>query len=210
MQAASRPPVFLVASELAGSPLAAALCAGHHLARLNTDELRPARPFRGRLFALLAEAAGGAPPLERPQARAAGGLPGSPGGAPPPTVGLLVPARWLGEPPVPDLLSVADHVNLRLRGALTGRWPAGAPRSFPDLSRVYERPPAVGRAPSGARVYSGLTVAGVADVGLLTPFERRAIDRLSLTAASDRLVDAVIVAAHYGLRVAAWCVPLAP
>ena len=110
--------------------------------------------------------------------------------------------------PAPDVFSVADHVNLRLRGALTGRWPAGAPRAFPELSAVYEREPPSRRPPPGARVYSGLTVAGVGDVRALTAFERRAIDQLSLPAASDSLVDAVIVAAYYGLSVAAWCVPL--
>jgi hypothetical protein len=121
---------------------------------------------------------------------------------------LLVPALWLARGPAPDLFSVADHVNLGLRGALTGRWPAGAPRAFPDPSAVYEREPPPRRRSPGARVYSGLTVAGVGDARAPTVFESRAIDQLSLPAASDGLVDAVIVAAYYGLSVAAWCVPL--
>jgi hypothetical protein len=50
-------------------------------------------------------------------------------------------------------------------------------------------------------------VAGVGEARALTVFERRAIDQLSLPAGSDSLVDAVIVAAYYGLSVAAWCVP---
>ena len=52
-------------------------------------------------------------------------------------------------------------------------------------------------------------MAGVGDVRALTTFESRAIDQLSLPAASDSLVDAVIVAAYHGLSVVAWCVPLA-
>lgn len=183
--------MLLVARELAGSPFAAALAGDSQPVVLTSRELRPGRPLEGRLFEVLAAAA----------------LPGSRVHAAP--VGLLVPAVWLGADPRPDLLGVTDHVNLRLRGALTGRWPAGAPRSFPDLSHVYEREPALGRPPSGARVYSGLTVAGVGDVRALTPFERRAVDRLFLKAASDRLVDAVILAAYHGLSVAAWCAPRA-
>jgi hypothetical protein len=36
-------------------------------------------------------------------------------------VRLLVPAVWLANEQAPDVFSVADHVNLCLRGALTGR-----------------------------------------------------------------------------------------
>jgi len=116
--------------------------------------------------------------------------------------------RLAADEPAPDVFSVADHVNLRLRGALTGRWPVSAPRVFPEMNAVYEREPAPRRPSLGPRVYSGLTVAGVGDARALTPFERRAIGQLSLPAASDCLVDAVIVAAYHGLSVAAWCVPL--
>jgi hypothetical protein len=175
--------VFIVAADLADSPLAAALANGDEPAVLDATDLRPERPLQGRLFEAISGASG--------------------------SVRLLVAAVWFGEAPAPDLFSVADHVNLRLRGALTGRWPAGTPRAFPDLSAVYEREPAFRRPPSGARVYSGLTVAGVGDARSLTPFERRTVDRLSLQAASDSLVDAVILAAYRGSSVAAWCVPLA-
>lgn len=184
--------MLLVARELAGSSFAVALAGDSEVLVMTARDLQPRRPFEGRLFEVLAAAA-----LAGPRSHAA-------------PIGLLVPAVWLAGEPAPDLFGVADHVNLRLRGALTGRWPAGAPRSFPDLSNVYEREPAFGRPPSGARVYSGLTVAGVGDARALTPFERRAVDRLSLQAASDRLVDAVIVAAYHGLSVAAWCVSSAP
>jgi hypothetical protein len=178
--------VLLVAAELVRTSTAASLTTGCERITLSGPELRPSRPFAGRLFDVLAAAA------------AAGRR-----------VGLLVPAVWLSGEPVPDLFSVADHVNLRLHGALTGRWPGAAPRSFPDLTNVYRRETPPRRLQPGARIYSGLTVAGVGDARVLTPFERRAIDQLSLPAASDGLVDAAIVAAHYGLSVAAWCVPVA-
>ena len=57
-------------------------------------------------------------------------------------------------PPLPAgaLLAVADHVNLTLRGPLTGRWPAGVPRSFPCMTGIYQ--PAVVRAAGDAPVYS--------------------------------------------------------
>jgi hypothetical protein len=212
-------PPFLVTAELADSAIAAALAEGSRLVTLAHRDLRPAKPFEGRLFEVLAAAASG--DTTSVAREATGEAPGRAAGAarrldlPPAASGtasvrLLVPAVWLAPEQPPDAFSVADHVNLRLRGALTGRWPAGAPRAFPELNTVYEREPPFRRPPPGARVYSGLVVAGVGNVRALTHFEGRAIDQLSLPAASDCLVDAVIVAACYGLSVAAWCVPLAP
>jgi hypothetical protein len=85
--------LFLAAAELAGSPVATALAAGSEPVTLTRAELRPSRPFVGRLFEVLAGTA-----VTR--------------------VRLLVPAVWLAGEPAPDAFSVADHVNLRLRGAL--------------------------------------------------------------------------------------------
>ncbi len=197
--------MFMVAAQLADAPAAAALAAGYDPVTLTQQDLRPARPLAGRLFEILAAAAGRAASGEPSETTEFHESSSAVSAAP---VRLLVSAVWLADRPVPYAFSVADHVNLCLRGALTGRWPAGAPRSFPELGAVYEREPPPRRLPPGARVYSGLTVAGVGDAQALTGFERRAIDQLSLPAASDSLVDAVIVAAYHGLSVIAWCVPL--
>lgn len=65
---------------------------------------------------------------------------GSSGSAP--CVGLVVPSVWLpagerdGE--LPGLVVVTDHVNLTLRGPLTGRWPGARPRTFPRMTGVYQ------------------------------------------------------------------------
>jgi purine nucleoside phosphorylase len=109
---------------------------------------------------------------------------------------------------MPDLVAVADHVNLELGGPLTGRWPAGVPRGFPPLAGVYQ--PAVVRARGGPRVYSGsVVVAGVADARRLTPFEAAAIHGAGVRAVSDTLVPPAIVAAYHGLTLAACGVPRA-
>jgi len=166
--------------------------AAEHLL-LTRQDLRPAAPFAGRLFAIL-----GAQPA------------GS-------RIGLVVPVVWRGDAacggsaaparPAPGtLLAVADHVNLELRGPLTGRWPAGLPRGFPPLTGIYQ--PADVRARGGARVYSGgVIVAGVTDVGRLTPFEAGALREAGVFVVSDSLVPAAIVAACYGLTLAACGVP---
>ena len=161
----------------------------HHLTR---QELRPAAPFEGRLFAILGEQQTGS------------------------RVGLVVPVAWRGavpgrlpasDRPSPRLLlAIADHLNLELRGPLTGRWPAGVPRSFPPLSGIYQ--PAHVRARGGARVYScGVVVAGVADAGRLTPFEAGALREAGVFFVCDSLVPTAIVAAYYGLTLAACGVP---
>lgn len=160
---------------------------------LTRQDLRPAAPFRGRLFTILA-------------AQPAGSC-----------VGLVAPVVWRGDAvlggfatpvtPAPgSLLAVADHVNLELRGPLTGRWPAGVPRSFPPLSGIYQ--PAHVRARGGARVYScGVVVAGVTDAGRLTPFEAGALREAGVFFVCDSLVPTAIVAAYYGLTLAACGVP---
>jgi hypothetical protein len=162
---------------------------------LSRQDLRPAAPFEGHLFAILGEQAAGS------------------------CVGLVVPVVWCGgaasagvdapiKPSPSSLLAVADHVNLELRGPLTGRWPAGVPRSFPPLTGIYQ--PADVRAGGGARVYSpGVIVAGVVDAGRLTPFEAGALREADVFFVSDSLVPSTIVAAYYGLTLAACGVPRA-
>jgi hypothetical protein len=150
---------------------------------LTRDESRPRIPFQGPLFERLAKVpSGSCVALIVPMARRR-----SSGGA-------AVDAA--------SLVPVADHVNLQLCGPLTGRWPAGVPRSFPPLAGIYQ--PALVRAHGGARVYSsGVIVAGVTDAARLTPFEAGAVAEAGLSVVSDSLVPPVIVAAYYGLTVAA-------
>ncbi|MBE3034036.1 MAG: hypothetical protein IMZ74_12680 [Actinobacteria bacterium] len=161
---------------------------------LTRQDLRPAAPFEGRLFTILGEQPAGS------------------------CVGLVVPVVWRGDVaagcaapvrlPTGTLLAVADHVNLELRGPLSGRWPAAVPRAFPALTGIYQ--PAVVRARGGARVYScGVVVAGVADAGRLTPFEAGALREAGVFVVSDSLVPSAIVAAYYGLTLAACGVPRA-
>jgi|NGEPerStandDraft_8_1074529.scaffolds.fasta_scaffold05202_2 hypothetical protein len=167
---------------------------------LTRQDLRPAAPFEGRLFTILGEQPAGS------------------------CVGLVVPVVWRGDAaasgfaaplrlPTGTLLAVADHMNLELRGPLSGRWPAAVPRAFPALTGIYQ--PAVVRARGGARVYSsgvvvaGVVVAGVADAGRLTPFEAGALREAGVFVVSDSLVPSAIVAAYYGLTLAACGVPRA-
>jgi hypothetical protein len=160
---------------------------------LSTRELRPPRPLRGPLFELFA-------------AQPRGGC-----------VGLVVPLTWRadrasgdcpGAAGAAELVPIADHVNLEVRGPLCGRWPPGVARSFPALAGIYQ--PALVRALGGARVYSaGVVVAGVSDAGRLTPFELGAIQRQRLPAVSNVLAPPAIAAAFYGLRLAACGVPRA-
>jgi hypothetical protein len=196
---------------------------------------RPPRPFSGPLFAAV-EAAAMAARLAAAPADAR-------------CLALVVPLLPLGnggegespdQPAMPghDALSaarvvvVADHVNLALRGPLTGRWPAGRPRTFPALNGVYapavaerllqaaaaveadtsttagrQREPEDGRSAAGAAVYSRLVVAGVADSGRQTVFETDQARAAGLSWASSCLVAPVVVAAYYGLVVAAVGVP---
>ena len=64
------------------------------------------------------------------------------------------------------------------------------------------------RVSGGPRVYSsGVVVAGVADAARLSPFEARAVAEQGVTAVSDTLVPAAVVAAYYGLTLAACGVP---
>jgi hypothetical protein len=188
---------LLVAAPLAGRPLVGRLFPGVSPTVVTLDTLRVSRPWRGELFDLLAAAG-----CETSSLPLAGSL-----------VGLLVPVRWLSREPAPKLVLIADHVNTRLRGPLTGRRPASGPRSlgpqpFPSLAGLYQ--PATIRRAVGRRVYSVVAVAGVANAAELTPFERRAVAAAGCPAVCDCLIDAAIVAALYGLKVAACGVPEAP
>jgi hypothetical protein len=195
--------IVLAADDPACRDAAAALFPGTPCEALTRGDLRPPAPFIGRLFDLLGAQS-----------------PGS-------VVGLVVPVvvgvRRATPPPFPcgstvasascleagDLAPVADHVNLEVRGPLTGRWPAGEPRDFPSMTGIYQ--PRFVRPAQGARVYSsGVVAAGVADVRCLTRFEARAVREGGWPIVSDSLVPAAIVAAYYGMRLAACGLVQAP
>lgn len=145
---------------------------------LEKTALRPSRPVSGALHDLLASR--------------------RPGEA----VGLVVPVMWRPNGPPPALLAVCDHVNMALASPLSGRWPEGIPRTFPALTGIYQ--PLVVRAHGGAQIYSaGVVVAGVGDALRLTPFESGAVHEGGYNAVSDTLVPAAIIAAYYGLTLAA-------
>jgi hypothetical protein len=180
--------LVVTAADPACRAAGAALFRGAVVESLTREQLRPPAPFEGPLFALL-----GAQPR------------GS-------VVGLVVPALWAGdagERPAAAVVPVTDHVGLEGRGPLTGRWPAGVPRDFPSMTGIYQ--PAVVRSRRGARVYSsGIVAAGVADVRRLSRFEARAVREGGCSIVSDSLVPAAIVAAYYGLRLAACGLVQAP
>jgi hypothetical protein len=181
--------LVLTADDAASRAAGSALFPGATLESLSRRDLRPPVPFEGPLFALLG-------------ARASRE-----------TVGLVVPAVWTGDtgesPASGGLVCISDHLGLEGRGPLTGRWPAGVPRDFPSMTGIYQ--PADVRSRRGARVYSsGIVAAGVADVRRLSRFEARAVREGGCSIVSDSLVPAAIVAAYYGLRLAACGLVQAP
>jgi hypothetical protein len=199
---------------------AASLFEGAAVVTLERDDLRPVRPFEGRLFEVLAalpsdscvglcapaRLVGGAGGESEPQG--AGGAYGTHGAG-----DDAAPVRGeRGDDAAPArgerMLAIEDHVNLELRGPLTGPWPADVPRSFPSMTGRYQ--PAVVRSAGGPRVYSGGVVAGVGDLARLTPFERRALRRAGCAVAADLLVYPAVVAAYYGHTLAACGVVQAP
>jgi len=205
--------VDVVVAEVGAAAVAATVFPEAQPVVLTRAELRPQVPFAGPLFALLGAvrpgttvglvvpgvwrgpAAGGAAPGT---SAAAATLGMSGGAAAPGTSGAVARSSQVA----PVLVPVRDHVNLVLRGPLTGRWPAGVPRSFPCMTGIYQ--PAAARAAAGAPIYSeDVVAAGVRDAARLTPFERRALDEAGSAAYADCLVPAVVVAAFYGLKVAA-------
>lgn len=174
------------------------------IALADADFVPPA-PFRGPLFAAIetfALAAGASARAVDSEAEDR------------PALGLVVPAVLLDPDdgatnpgPGIGLILVEDHVNLALRGPLSGPWPPGRPRTFPSMSGIYQ--PSGVQSALSAGVYSRRVVAGVADAQRLSPFQLAEARRAGLTAASDRLVAPVVIAAYYGLAVAAVCVPQA-
>lgn len=216
---------LIVAAALAGSSLPAELFPTVAPVVVPRETLRVATPWRGALFDLFegfAAAARAAPPaiasvappavsVAPPAASVA--LPATasaPTSPPAGAVALLVPVRWVAETPAPELVLVADHVNTRLRGPLTGRRPtsgphAGGPQPFPSLTGLYQ-PETIRRA-VGRRVYSVVAVAGVSTAAELTPFERRAVGASGCAAVCDCLVDVAVIAALYGFKLAACGVP---
>ncbi len=181
--------LVLTADDAACRAAGAALFPEATLQGLRRADLRPSVPFEGPLFALLG-------------ARESREI-----------VGLVVPGVWAGEAvegPAPgDLVPISDHVGLEGRGPLTGRWPGGVPRDFPSMTGIYQ--PARVRSRHGARVYSsGIVAAGVADVRRLSRFEARAVREGGCGIVTDSLVPVAIVAAYYGLRLAACGVAQAP
>jgi hypothetical protein len=178
---------LLVADVVADSVPLARLFGEIVPALVTRDELRSATPFVGRVAELLRVAReSGAGPL---------------------VVGLVVPVVWVRSGLRPALATIADHVNVGLRGPLTGRWPAGVPRSFPTLTGIYQ--PALIRTGDDPHVYSEALVAGVTDGLRLTPFEQEAVRETDCDAIADCLVAPVITAAYHALTVAACGVPQA-
>ena len=117
--------------------------------------------------------------------------------------------RGVGRPAAGDLVPSATTSRWMGPRPLTGRWPAGVPRDFPSMTGIYQ--PAVVRSCRGARVYSsGIVAAGVADVRRLTRFEARAVREGGCDIVSDSLVPVAVVAAYYGLRLAACGLVQAP
>jgi hypothetical protein len=98
-------------------------------------------------------------------------------------------------------------VNLTLRGPLTGRWPAGVPRSFPCMTGIYQ--PATVRPQDEPRVYSSAIVAGVSNRHRLSSFERTAIVAGPFSAFTDSLVAPMILAAYHRVPVVAVGIPQA-
>lgn len=180
----------LTAADRGSRDAGAALFPGAPAAALARDQLRPPAPFTGALFELLA-------------ARPRGSV-----------LGLVVPvlpasSGAAGAPAPGDLVPVADHVGLEGCGPLAGAWPAGVPRDFPGMTGIYQ--PALVRPYPGARVYSsGVVAAGVADARRLTAFEARAVREEGWPIVSDSLVPVAIVAAYYGVKLAACGVVQAP
>jgi hypothetical protein len=184
----------LTAAGTACRDAGAALFPGVPSAWLTREELRPPTPFTGPLFDLLAALPRGGVLCFVVPAMAAS----------PAASGAAGESLRAG-----DLVPIADHVDLEPRGPLTGRWPAGEPRDFPSMTGIYQ--PALVRPFAGARVYSsGVVAAGVADARRLTRFEARAVREGDCDIVSDSLVPAAVVAAYYGLRLAAFALVQAP
>ncbi|GEM_PF-3254303 len=85
---------------------------------------------------------------------------------------------------------------------------AASPAGRSSTSRGSQRHPAASSSPQDPAVYSRLAVAGVADASRLSVWEQRQARAAGLTAAADCLVAPVVIAAFFGLVVAAVGVPV--
>lgn len=85
---------------------------------------------------------------------------------------------------------------------------AASPAGRSSTSRSGQRHPAMSSSPQDPAVYSRLAVAGVADARRLSVWEQRQARAAGLTAAADCLVAPVVIAAFFGLMVAAVGVPV--
>jgi hypothetical protein len=85
--------------------------------------------------------------------------------------------------------------------------PAAHPAPPTSTTVAGEREPEDGRSAAGPAVYSRLAVAGVADTGRPTVFEVDQARAAGLSWASSCLIAPVVIAAYYGLAVAAVGVP---
>ncbi len=164
--------------------VAATLFPGVSARSFSREELRPPQPFTGPLFAELA---------------------GVPSGC---CIALVTSVVWCGSadgcglaPSAGALFAVTDHLNLELAGPLSGRWPSEVARVFPPTAGIYQ--PEVIRARAGARVYSSGVVAGVSDSRRPTVFEAATARTAGAFVLSDEVVPVALVAAYYGLSVAA-------
>jgi len=136
-----------------------------------------------------------------------------------PLVGRWPPARprtfpSMGAVYAPDVAArlLADGV-LPARGASPAApgspGAAASPAHRSSTRRGGQRHPAPSSSPQDPAVYSRLAVAGVADARRLSVWERRQARAAGLIAAADCLVAPVVIAAFFGLVVAAVGVPVA-
>jgi hypothetical protein len=191
--------LVLGAADSACRAAGAALFPGVPYRELGREELRPPAPFTGVLFDLLAALPGGSVAGLVVPVVVSAALPGAAPNAAAPTA----------QPQPGDLVPVADHVNLEGCGPLTGPWPVGVSRDFPNMSGVYQ--PSLVRPFGEARVYSsGVVAAGVADARRLKRFEARAVRQGGWPIVSDSLVPVAVVAAYYGVKLAVCGVVQAP
>lgn len=106
-----------------------------------------------------------------------------------------------------SLVAVTDHVNLTWRTPLAGANDDQVGPRFPSMDGVYvpDAAEAAAHGEDGLAVIRGV-VAGVADDRDPDAREAQEAERLGWVAVSSELVAPVIVAAHMGLRVAAFVV----
>jgi hypothetical protein len=188
----ARVDLVVIAESVAAAPLVEEFFVDVERRVLPPGDLRVTTPWEGPLFALL----GG---LGGPGADDGDEAVGRRAKASRPALGLVLPVVWTAPDPPPEVVLIADHVNLTLRGPLCGRRPHDGPQTFPIMAGIYQ--PERLRTALAGRVYSEVAVAGVGDARRLTSFERQSLAECACPAVCDCLVDIVIIAAHHGLHV---------